>query len=219
MNDNAMMFRDSLTKVYRHIWALLIQFKGTDFSYYAAGKAGQLPESALHDSYLIFPDGSPDGWNRQKRLQVAMGRIQAFANNPNVSMEELTKEALEADDPRLALKAFIPTNQKAASEAEDEALEILVLEEGFPAAVMPGEDHATRIMVLMGWLQKQGQSGAPVDPVALQRIHQHLAVHFQWLKQTDPAAAKQLAAQMQQQEATPMAQPPETQPQPTQTSL
>lgn len=199
MNDNAMMFRDSLTKVYRHIWALLVQFKGQDFSYYAAGKIGQLPEAALHDSYLIFPDGSPDGWNRQKRLQVAMGRIQAFAGNQNVSMEELTKEALAADDPRLALKAFIPTNQKANSEAEDEAVEILVLEEGFPAAVMPGEDHATRINVLLGWLQKQGQLGAPVDPIALQRVHQHLSVHFQWLQKTNPDAAKQLAANIQQQ--------------------
>lgn len=209
MNDNAMMFRDSLTKVYRHIWGLLVQFKGQDFSYYAAGKIGQLPEDALHDAYLIFPDGSPDGWNRQKRLQVAMGRMQAFAGNPNVSMEELTKEALSADDPRLSLKAFIPTNQKAASEAEDEAVEILVLEEGFPAAVLAGEDHATRIMVLLGWLQKQGQQGAPVDPVALQRVHEHLAVHFQWLQKTNPEAAKQLAAQIQQM----MQQPQQPQPQ------
>lgn len=212
MNDNAMMFRDSLTKVYRHIWGLLVQFKGDEFSYYAAEKVGQLPEQALHDSYIIFPDGSPDGWNRQKRLQVAMGRIQAFAGNPNVSMEELTKEALAADDPRIAVKAFIPTNQKAASEAEDEATEILLLEEGFPAAVLPGEDHATRIMVLVGWLQKQGQQGVPVDPVAIQRIHQHLAVHFQWLQKTNPDAAKQLAAQIQQQSMPQQSAPMQPQP-------
>lgn len=192
-NDNAMMFRDSLTKCYRHIWALLIQFKGTDFSYVAAQTIGTLPEAALHDSYLIFPDGSPDGWNRQKRMQIAVARLQAYQNNQNVSMEELTKEALNADDPRLALKAFIPTNQKANSEAEDEALDILVLKEGYPAAVMPGEDHATRIMVDLGWLAKQGMMNVPVDPVARQRVQEHMAMHWQYLKQTDPQAAKQLA--------------------------
>jgi len=208
MSDNAQMFRDSLTKVYRHVWGLLVQFKGEDFSYYAAGQIGQLPEAALHDSYLIFPDGAPDGWNRQKRLQTAMARLQSFAGNPNVSMEELTRDALAADDPRLALKAFIPTNQKAASEAEDEAVEILVLEEGFPAAVRPGEDHATRILILLGWLQKQGQLAVPVDPIALQRVQQHLAVHFQWLQKTNPDGAKQLAMQIQQQSAPP------TEPQP-----
>ncbi len=193
MNDNAMIFRDSLTKCYRHIWGLLVQFSSGDFSYYAAGNIGVLPESALHDEYMIFPDGAPDGWNRQKRLQMAIARLQAFQGNQNVSMEELTREALYADDPRLALKAFIPTNQKASSEAEAEALDILVLKEGYPAAVLPGEDHATRIMVDLGWLEKQGQTGAPVDPIARQRVQEHMAMHFQYLKQTDPAAAKQLA--------------------------
>ena len=220
MNDNAMMFRDSLTKCYRHIWALLVQFKGEDFSYYAAGNIATLPEAALHDSYLIFPDGSPDGWNRQKRMQMAIARMQAYQGNQNVSMEELTKEALAADDPRLALKAFIPTNQKANSEAEDEALEILVLQEGYPAAVMPGEDHATRIMVDLGWLAKQGMMHVPVDPVARQRVQQHMAVHWQYLRQTNPTAAKMLAqkiaAEMQPKPQQPMAAPPGApQPQPT----
>lgn len=210
VNDNAMMFRDCLTDCYRHIWGLLCQFKGKDFSYYAAGNIGTLPEAALHDKYLIFPDGAPDGWNRQKRLQMAIARLQAFQGNQNVSMEELTKEALYADDPRLALKAFIPTNQKANSEAEAEAIDILVLKEGYPAAVMPGEDHATRILVDLGWLQKQGQLGAPLDLVAKQRVQEHMAVHWQYLKQTDPTAAKMLAqkiAQMEQPQAMPMAQP------------
>jgi len=221
MNDNAMMFRDNLTKCYRHIWALLVQFKGGDFSYYAAGSIGQLPPDALHDAYLIFPDGSPDGWNRQKKMQMSIARMQAFQNNPNVSMEELTKEALNSDDPRLALKAFIPTNQKANSEAEDEAMEILVLAEGYPAAVMPGEDHATRILVDLGWLAKQGMQNVPVDPVARQRVQEHLAVHWQYLKATNPQAAKQLAQKIQQEMQQPQGQPaqPQQQPQPQQPQI
>jgi hypothetical protein len=209
-NDNAMIFRDSLTACYRHIWGLLCQFKGADFAYYAAGGGsagatgatgiGMLPEAALHDGYMIFPDGAPDGWNRQKRLQMAIARLQAFQNNPNVSMEELTKEALYADDPRLAMKAFIPTNQKANSEAEAEAIDILVLKEGYPAAVLPGEDHATRILVDLGWLQKQGQIGAPVDPVARQRVQEHMQMHWQYLKQTDPKTAKELGQKIAQME-------------------
>ncbi|HEX7652959.1 MAG TPA: hypothetical protein VF607_05600 [Verrucomicrobiae bacterium] len=199
MNDNAMMFRDALTQVYRHVWGLLCQFKGSDFAYHAAGQIGQLPSSALHERYLIFPDGSPDGWNRAQRSQLAIQRLQAFAGNPNVSTEELTKEALYADDPRLALKAFIPSNQKANSEAEDEALEILVLAEGYPAAVMPGEDHATRILVDLGWLTKQGLAGAPVNPTARQRVQEHLAIHWQYLQQTDPEAAKKLGQRIAMQ--------------------
>ncbi|MGH8022540.1 MAG: hypothetical protein ACRED1_03085 [Limisphaerales bacterium] len=203
INDNAQIFRDSLTDVYRHVWGLLCQFRGTDFAFYAAGNIGTLPEAALHEEYLIYPDGAPDGWNRQKRLQMAISRLQAFQGNQNVSMEELTKEALYADDPRLALKAFIPTNQKANSEAEAEAIDILVLKEGYPAAVMPGEDHATRILVDLGWLQKQGQVGAPVDPIARERVQQHMAQHWQYLKQADPAAAKALEAKIGKMETAP----------------
>ena len=73
------------------IWGLLCQFKGTDFSYYAAGNIGTPPEAALHDAYLIFPDG------------------------------------------------------------------------------------------------------APVDPIARERVQQHMALHWQYLKQTNPTAGKQLA--------------------------
>ena len=73
-------------------------------------------------------------------------------------------EQTPADDPRLALKAFLPANQKANGEAESEALDILVLKEGYPAAVMPGEDHATRILVDLGWLAQLRQTNARLDP-------------------------------------------------------
>jgi hypothetical protein len=106
----------------------------------------------MRDAYLIFPDGAPGGWNRQKRSQMAVARLQAYQGNQNVSTEVLTKEALYADDPRLALKAFNPTNQTANSEAEAEVI-ILDLKEGYPAAVMPNEGNTTRILVDLGWPQ------------------------------------------------------------------
>ena len=191
-NDNAVVFREKLAEVYRHIWGLMLQYKPKDFTYYAAGELGQLPEQALHAAYLITPDGSPDGWNRAMRFQKAAALLQMFAGNPNVNMEVLTRNALAADDARLAQAAFIPSNLKGSIEAEDEAMEIAILKEGFPAVVTPNEDHATRIKILMGWLMKQQQIGAPVDPIAKQRIQEHLAAHAQYLQQTNPQAFKQL---------------------------
>jgi hypothetical protein len=199
-NDNAVVFREKLAEVYRHIWGLILQFKPKDFTYFAAGEVGTLPEQALHDAYLIAPDGSPDGWNRQQRFQKAVALMQVFTGNPNVNPEVLTRNALAAEDGRLAQQAFVPSNLKGAIEAEDEAHEIAILKEGFPAVVTPGEDHATRIKMLLGWLQKQQQTGAPLDPIARQRIQEHLAVHYQYLQKTNPAGARQLAQTVQQQE-------------------
>jgi hypothetical protein len=170
-----------------------------------------LPVQALHDEYLVYPGGATDEWDKQKRLQKAMTRLQTFRGAPNVDQDVLVKDALAADDPRMALKAFIPTSQKAASEAEDEAEEIQILKDGFPAQVLPQEDHVTRIHVLLGWLHKQGQTGAPVDPIARQRVQEHLAMHVQYLKQVQPQAYKQLMqqlAQQAQQQQGPPGQPP-----------
>ena len=93
-----------------------------------------------------------------------------------------------------SLIAKLPSGSK--SEAEDEAMEIVILEDGFPAEVLPGEDHATRILVLLGWLAKMSVTRVPVDPLAKTRIVQHMMLHYQYLKQTQPQAAKQIAARI-----------------------
>lgn len=197
-NDNGNFFREDLARLYKHVWGLICQYKDRDFAYYAAGKIGALPPQALHDKYLIGPDGSPDGWNRMAKFQKSVARLQLWKGDPNCDQDVLKKRVMADDDAQFAQKAFIPTNQKGASEAEDEAIEIMILAQGYPAAVMPGEDHATRIMVDVGWLAKQSVTGAVVDPIARQRVMQHLAQHFEWLKKTQPEAAKQVAQQIQQ---------------------
>lgn len=200
--SNGRIFRADLAKLYRHVWGLMLQFKRAKLTYYVAGELKELPEQALHDEYLITPDGAPDQWNKQQRVQSAMQRLQAFKGAPNVDQDVLVRDALAADDPKLALEAFIPTNIKAGSEAEDEAMEIAIMIEGFPAQVKPDEDHVTRIHVLLGYLQKQAMTGAQVDPIAVQRIQQHLMQHFLFLKKMQPQAAKQIAQQIAQAEAT-----------------
>jgi hypothetical protein len=194
------IFRMDLARCYRHIWGLMLQFKRANLSYYAAGELKTIPEQALHDAYLITPDGSPDQWNKQLRVQRAQQRLGMFKGAPNVDQDVLVRDALAADDPKFALEAFIPSDVKAGSEAEDEAVEISIMKDGFPAQVKPNEDHVTRIHVLMGWLQKQSMSGAPVDPVAQQRVQQHLVIHWQYLKQTQPEAARALLQEVAQRE-------------------
>jgi hypothetical protein len=199
--SNGKIFRMDLAKLYRHVWGLMLQFKRQKLSFYVSGEIKTLPEQALHDAYLIAPDGTPDQWNKQLRNQRAMQRLQAFSGAPNVDQDELVRDAMATDDPKFAQRAFIPTNLKAASEGEDEAYEIVILQDGFPAAVKPNEDHATRIHTLMSWLMKQSMSGVPPNPIAIQRVQQHLAVHFQFLKKLQPEAAKQVQMQIMQMES------------------
>ena len=217
-NYQASIQRRRLAKVHRHRWGMICQYKERDFTYYATGTVSTLPEQALHDQYLITPDGSPDGWNPQLKFQKAMAALQAFQGNPNVDMEVLTKAALNAFDGRTAQKAFVPTNMKGASEYEDQAMEILLLTAAvpFPVSIQPQQDQPSRIKCIIDWLHAANAMHIPVSAAGKLRVHQNLAQRLQLLAQENPQAAKQIKAQLQQMEqaapATQGQQPPQQPP-------
>lgn len=79
----------------------------------------------------------------------------------------------------------------------------MVLSEGRPVPVLAGQDHATRLMEDAMYLHSREVKGMPVDPQAVQVIQKHMMEHMQYLKQTQPAAVKQVLAQLQQIENAP----------------
>lgn len=215
------ILRRRLERVHRLRWGLIVQFKSRDFSYWAAGQLQSLPEQALHDSYLVTPDGSPDGWNRSARFQKAGALLQATQGNPNVNPEPITQELLNAYDGRMAQKAFVPTNQKGADEYEAQVMEINSVlapapgRPAFPATVKPSQDQPSRIKAIIDWLHACSQMKTPVDPVAAQRVQQNLAQRLQILEKQNPAAAKQIKQmlmQMEQSQAQGGGQPQQGQP-------
>jgi len=201
-NYQASIMRRRLAKVHRHRWGMMCQFKPKDFSYYATGEIKTLPEQAMHDQYLIEPDGSPDGWNPQLKFQKAMAGLQSFQGNPNVDMEVLTEAALNAYDGRVARRAFVPTGLQTANEAEAQAMEIQLLtaQPPFPVKVQPNQDQVTRIQTILQWLQAAHGLGIPVDPQAKNLIMQNLSQRMQILKEQNPQAYKAAAQAVQQME-------------------
>lgn len=214
---NGEVFRSvRLQKLYKHTWGLCCQFKRERLSYYIGDDLKEMPEQALHDQYLVIPTGGPA--NKLEKMQKAVSRYQLLAGNPLVVQDELIKDVLAADDSRMIRRMLIPSAQKQQTEAYQEAVDIGVMSLGYPAPVIPNQDHATRVMVLVGYLQKQQMTGAPVEPIAVQRIQQHLAEHMKALKQTQPEAFRQVLAQIQQMEQASMSpanvsQMPQDQPQ------
>ena len=212
-NHSGTLFRKNLTKLLRHDWGLCLQYKRSDLTYFISDNLQTLPAQALHDEYLILPGGATDDWDKQMRQQKAMARLQALGALPNTNKDELVRDVLAADDARLVKRILVPTNEKAASESEDEAQEITsMIVTHYPAPVLPGEDHVTRVKVLVQFMMAQGQKSIPVDPMARARIQQHLVAHMNYLKQLQPQVYKQLVAQIQQMERQPMQRPNPTLP-------
>lgn len=192
------LFRGAVADIIRRVWALVLQFRKQELSFYSAGERRVLPAQAMHDNYLIVPGGSADGWNKQQRVQRASVRFQSLRGHPNIDQGELVKDLVSADDARLVKRLYVATDSKVASESKAEALDILLLMNGYPAPALPDEDHATRIKIIMGKIEQLGALGIPVDPVAQKRLHQHLAEHVQFLKQQNPALARQIVAAMRE---------------------
>lgn len=211
-----MIFRASLARLYRLAWALLVENQAGAIAQFSAMSQQNLPAEALIENFLIEPDGAVDTWNREARKARSAQRMQMFAGHPNVIQAELVKSVLEDDDARLVKRLFRDDQQKQAMESEDEAMEIVLLMSGYPAAVMPGENHQLRISILTSKLQQLSMMGVPVDPLAKQRLQEHIAQHIQALQQENPALARQIEAAAMEldapAEAPPM--PGQEQPQP-----
>lgn len=188
-------------EIYKRAWALLVDNAQGDLAYFSGKERKVLPAQALHDNYMIEPDAVADSWDKGKRVQRSVARFQMFAQNPFIQQGELVKSVLEADDPRLVKRLYIDPGTKAANEKEDEAIEIGILLEGYPAAVMPGEDHATRLQMLFAKLQALSMMPPPQTPAELSkmligrtRMQEHIAQHLQLLEQENPEVAKQFKA-------------------------
>lgn len=191
-------------EVYLRCWALLLAAGGGAVAFYSSQTRKVLPQQALHDNFLIEPDAQPDAWNKEVRIRREFARFQLLRNDPRINQDALYTRFLSAEDPRLAKELYLPQNVKASSEAEDEALEIGILLEGYPAAVLPGEDHQLRLRMLFGKLQQLSQMPAPQTmeeaarfKIGRQRMQEHIAAHMAALQQENPALARQFSKAIQ----------------------
>lgn len=214
-DHNGDVFRQvRLLAIFKHVWALMLhgdELQSVDgkppaLTYYASNNLQELNRQAVHDKYLVIPAGGSA--NKSVKLQRAVTRFQLFRGAQNVDQDGLVRDVLSADDARLVSKLLIPTQQKQGMESYQEALELIVMAEGHPVPVLPGQDHYTRIVEDIQYLHAQSQLGKPVNPAAMVTIHQHIAQHFAYLQKTQPQAAQQIKAMVLQAEQSPAQQQP-----------
>jgi hypothetical protein len=185
------IFRKALGEIYKKSWALLLMYAGKELSYQIGNDLKMLPTEALKDAYDIQPSGSPDMWNKQQKFQRAAFRFQTFKGDPGIDQDNLRKDLISSDDPRLVEQLVIPTQQRAENEERDEAEEILLLLAGFPAPARPGEDHVTRLNTIKGYLEVQEKQGNMIPPVSMGLLQDHFQQHLFLLKKENPQAFQQ----------------------------
>lgn len=186
------IFRLGLSEMYRQAWDILLQYNKDSLNYYYQEELGQVPKEALHGEYQITPTGSADGVNKQWHFQKAVSRFQMFVNDPYIDQVNLRQAVLEADDPALVRSHIVDPGTRAASQAEEQAQEMLLLMEGFPAAVSKADDHAIHVRTMLDWIAMAIADGEQLSPLQSQRIQAHIQEHIQLLNEDDGKTAKQL---------------------------
>lgn len=200
----ANIYRLQITALLRQAWALLCQRKPARVAT-ALGGAVLAPQGLVR-AFRVNVGGSVDSWNKSLQHQRAATLWAAFKNDPLINQVELRKLFLESLDPRLIDRLLVDPKIKGSDEAEDEAMEILLMLNGFPAVPTEAEDHAGRALLITQKMQAealkaaQGQ-GAPPDPRAVQLLTEHRQLHLDMLRQRDPQAYAQAVAGLKQLEA------------------
>lgn len=186
------IFRLSLSEMYRQSWEILLQHDKQSLNFYYQDELGEVPKEALHGEYQITPTGSADGVNKQWHFQKAVSRFQMFANDPFIDQVNLRKSVLESDDPALVRTHIVDPGVRMGEEAEAQAMEILVMNEGFPAQVSRADDHEIHVKTILDWMAKTIAEGGQLSDMQRQRLKDHIDAHIQFLNEDDGKKAKQL---------------------------
>lgn len=186
------IFRKCLSKLYRLSWEILKEFKSKDLAYFYRDEALELESEAFSGEYEIMPHGSADGVSRVFIQNKAVQRFQMFNGDPLIDQAELRRSVLEADDSNLAPKLLVDPQTKAASQEEDQADEISILNIGFKARVLPTDDHVVHIQTCVQYLISREKLGIQYNPVSHQAVLGHMSEHLAALQEQDPKAAREV---------------------------
>lgn len=220
------VFRLDCVDIYKMCFSLYKQYDSQSLIYVLYDTVGQVPPDALHGEYEIMPNGAADSWNKPAQLQKAAARLQLLGNSPFWKRNELEKNFVEIDDPRLIKRAYTDPGIEHADQMEQQAQEISIMLLGFPATVKPADDDKAHLQSVQGYVDAELAQQKPISSKVARLLLGHIQAHMQGLDQKkDPnlnAVRQQMKplidyleqmAQLDQQETpdnvVPMQQPQE----------
>ena len=222
-NDlRARVTKDAMSKVYEQAWSILRQYKKDDLDYFWRKERITLDDAAFDNAYVLRPNGSVDGYSREKEIQKLMQLRQLAVQPPSpwIKVPDIDRKIIELMDASWIMELFEEPQDILAGQQEAQAVENSVMLDGFLPQVKPSDDHVAHLTVMdgfLGWTQKP-ENGVKVGPTVLPTFMQHGTLHIQaaradaqYMKAHGPQIAqfankiaqtqKAMAAAQQQQQA------------------
>jgi hypothetical protein len=179
-NDlRARILKGALTKVFEQSWSLLIQYKRNSLDYFWRNQRLTLEDAAFDNKYVLKPNGSVDGYSREKEIQKLMQLRQLAQGSPWIQVPEIDRKIIELMDAQWISDIYQPPQEMQADQQEQQAIENSIMMDGFLPPVKPNDDHVIHMQIGDGFIGWKAQHGQPIPPDVMQIFMQHLQMHIQ----------------------------------------
>ena len=179
-NDlRARIIKGAMTQVYEQSWRLLLQYKSEELDFFWRGERITLPDAALDDCYALTPNGSADGYSRERDIQKLMQLRQLAQGASWLRANEIDCKIIELIDAQWINQLYQPPEQAQGDQVERQAMENVLLTSRFPAPVKPDDDHVIHLSVLDGFIRDQMQHPPGVAPDVMPLLLNHGMAHVQ----------------------------------------
>jgi hypothetical protein len=183
-NDlRARILKGSLTKVFEQTWSLLKQYKSNSLDYFWRNQRLSLDDAAFDNKYVLKPNGSVDGYSREREIQKLMQLRQMAQGSPWIIVPEIDRKIIELMDAQWISDLYQKPQDLMQDQQERQALENSIMSDGFLPPVKPNDDHVVHMQIQEGFIGWRAQHGQPITPDLMPIFMQHMQMHIQAAKQ------------------------------------
>jgi len=195
-NDlRARILKGSMTRVFEQCWGLLKQYDRQSLDYFWRKERITLDDAAFDNKYVLRPNGSVDGYSREREIQKLMQLRQLSQGSPWIKTFEIDRKIIELSDAQWVSDIYEEPQDAAADQQEQQAIENSIMLDGFLPQVKPNDEHVVHLTVCDGFIGWSAQQGKPIPPPLMGTFMQHMSMHIQAAK-ADPQYWKAHAQQI-----------------------
>jgi hypothetical protein len=195
-NDlRARILKGAMTRIFEQSWELLKQYDRGSLDYFWRKERITLEDAAFDNKYVLKPNGSVDGYSREREIQKLMQLRQLSQGAPWIITPEIDKKIVELMDAQWVSDLYQEPQMVSQNQAEEQAIENTLLADAFQPQVKPSDDHLTHLGICDGFIGFRQQAGQPIPPQQLGLFMQHMQMHVQAAR-SNPQYWKAHAAQI-----------------------
>ena len=182
-NDlRARILKGSMSRVFEQAWSLLKQYDRASLDYFWRKQRISLDDAAFDNKYVLKPNGSVDGYSREREIQKLMQLRQMSQGAPWIVTPEIDRKIVELMDAQWVGDLYQEPQDLQADQQEQQAIENSVMSDGFLPQVNPNDGHLVHLQIEDGFIGWSAQNGKPIPPPRCRLFMQHMQMHIQAAK-------------------------------------